>query len=361
MKNLKREAKTNKQIQLLKSETVWIGLDVHKKSNHIAVWSSKRDLIATWVTPSDADLSCKQLKPLLPNTAGVVYEAGPTGYKLARKLRAAGFSTQVIAPSKVPRAAGKDAKSDRLDCRNLAMLASHRGMLHPVNIPTEQEEADRQVLRLRDQVIKKRRRIKQQIKSFLLFYSLQEPAGLAYWSKRAVGQLRALEMVEELRFCLDEMLEELAQLEGNLRRITARVSKLSINERYKEPVQRLRSVPGVGLLTAMIFCTELTNPGRFTHQRQVAKILGLAPRVTQSGETRREGRLMKSGNARVRTILVEAAWRWIRLDPTAKTRYQRLLKNTGNPKKAITAMAHKLAIVLWRITINQALYHPVAA
>lgn len=358
MKNLKRMVKTNKQIQLLKSESVWIGLDVHKNSNHVAVWSSKRDLISTWVTPSDGDTLCKQLKALLPNTVRVVYEAGPTGFALARKLSETGFSVQVIAPSKVPRISGKDAKSDRLDCRNLAKLASHR-MLQPINIPTEQEEADRQVLRLRDQVIKKRRRIKQQIKSFLLLYSLKEPEGLAYWSKRAVDQLRILNLGDELRFCLNMMLDELAQCETNLRQITAKVRELSLSERYQQRVQLLRSVPGVGLLTAMIFSTELTNPGRFTHQGQVAKILGLAPRVTQSGETRREGRLIKSGNARVRTILIEAAWRWIRLDVAAKAKFQRLLKNTGNPKKAITAIAHKLAIIMWRITITQSQYHPV--
>lgn len=360
MKNLKRTVKTNKQIQLMKSESVWIGLDVHKNSNHVALWSSQRDLIATWVTPSDPDTLCKQLSPLLPNTVRVVYEAGPTGYTLARKLTAAGFSTQVIAPSKVPRIPGKDAKSDRLDCRNLAKLASNQ-MLHPIHIPTGQEEADRQVLRLREQVLKKRRRIKQQIKSFLLLYSLKEPEGLAYWSKRAVNQLRTLDLGAELRFCLDMMLDELAQLEENLRRVTSKVRELSLSERYQQVVQLLCSVPGVGLLTAMIFSTELTNPGRFTHQRQVAKILGLAPRVSRSGESKREGRLMKSGNARVRTILVEAAWRWIRLDPAAKARFQQLLKNTGNPKKAITAMAHKLAIVLWRITVKQVLYNPVAA
>lgn len=344
----------------MKSESVWVGLDVHKNSNHVAVWSSTRELIATWVTPSDPDALCKQLKPLLPNTVRVVYEAGPTGYALARKLKAAGFPTQVIAPSKVPRIPGKDAKSDRLDCRNLSKLACKK-MLHPINIPTESEEADRQVLRLREQMMKKRRRIKQQIKSFLLLHNLEEPAGLAYWSKRAVAQLSTFDLNAELRFCLDMMVDELAQCEGNLRRVTAKVRELSLSERFQHRVGLLCSVPGVGLLTAMIFCTELTRPGRFTHQRQVAKILGLAPRVTQSGGTRREGKLMKSGNARVRTILVEAAWRWIRLDPAAKAKFQRLLKKTGNPKKSIVAMARKLAIILWRITINQAIYNSAAA
>ncbi len=360
MAKIKRSAKTNKKIPLMKSEKLWIGLDVHKKSNHVAVWSSERDLIATWVTPSDPDTLCKQLKPLLPHAVRVVYEAGPTGFTLARKLSAAGFSAQVIAPSMVPQIPGKDAKSDRLDCRNLAKLASHR-MLQPIHIPSEQEEADRQILRLREQALKKRRRIKQQIKSFLLLYNLKEPEGLAHWAKRAVAQLRTLALGEELRFCLDMMLDELTQCNSNLERVTSKARELSVSERYKQRIRLLRSVPGVGMLTSMIFCTELTNPGRFTHQGQVVKMMGLAPRVAKSGETTRQGRLMKSGNARVRTILVEAAWRWIRLDLTAKAKFQRLLRNTGNPKKAITAMAHKLGVILWRITIDQTSYRPVAA
>ena len=360
MRNLKRIAKTHKQIQLMPSERVWIALDTHKRSNHIGVWSSMRDLIATWVSPSDIDIVCKQLGPLQPYTNCVVYEAGPTGFTLARKLASKGFTAQVVAPSKIPRNPGPEAKSDRLDCRNLAKLASHR-MLQPIYIPSEQEESERQVLRLREHMMKNRRRVKQQIKGFLLLHGLKEPEGLTHWSKRAVSQLRTLTLKEHLRFCLNMMVDELAQCEENLSRVTAKVSELSKTKRYQQRVKSLCSVPGVGLLTAMVFCTELTNPGRFTHQGQVAKILGLAPRVSQSGETRRQGRLMKSGNARVRTILVEAAWRWIRLEPSARAKFQHLIRNTGNPKKAITAMAHKLAIILWRITINRTVYSPVAA
>ena len=92
----------------------------------------------------------------------MVYEAGPVGFGLVRRLRAAGFDADVIAPSKIPALPGAEPKSDRLDGRKLAMF-SLKGLLQPVRVPTEQEEADRQVVRLREQLVRKLRSVRQQI------------------------------------------------------------------------------------------------------------------------------------------------------------------------------------------------------
>ncbi len=116
----------------------------------------------------------------------------------------------------------------------------------------------------------------------------------------------------------------------------------------------------VGLITAMTFKTELFAPERFTNERQVAQIAGLAPQVRQSGNTRHEVGLGRAGNIRLRTILVEAAWRWVRNDPRAQERYRRLIANSGNAKKAIVGMARKLSIILWCISTRQEGYKAVA-
>jgi transposase len=87
---------------------------------------------------------------------------------------------------------------------------------------------------------------------------------------------------------------------------------------------------------------------------------GLAPQVRQSGQTRREGGLLKSGNARLRTVLVEAAWRWVRYDEEAASRYRRLVGNTGSGKKAIVAMARRLGVLLWRLSVRGEPYRPSA-
>lgn len=87
---------------------------------------------------------------------------------------------------------------------------------------------------------------------------------------------------------------------------------------------------------------------------------GLAPQVRQSGQTRHEGGLLKSGNARLRTVLVEAAWRWVRYDGAAASRYRRLVANTGSGKKAIVAMARRLGVLLWRLSVHGEPYRAVA-
>ena len=136
---------------------------------------------------------------------------------------------------------------------------------------------------------------------------------------------------------------------------------LMATARHRKKVEVLRSVPGVGVVTAMTFQTELLGPQRFTQPGEVAKMIGLAPLVQESGERRREGSLIKAGNWRLRTILVEAAWRWVRQDDGAKTLYRRCVRNTGDGKKAIVAVARKLAIMLWRMVTREEMYRGRAA
>lgn len=87
---------------------------------------------------------------------------------------------------------------------------------------------------------------------------------------------------------------------------------------------------------------------------------GLAPQVRQSGETRREGGLLKSGNARLRTVPVEAAWRWVAYDEAAARRYRQLVATTGSSKKAVVAMARRLGVLLWRLSVHGEPYRDVA-
>src|SRR5512144_3102310 len=158
-------------------ETVHVGVDVHKASYHVAVVTDLRGLVATWTQPASPDLLVERLKPIGSQVAQVVYEAGPTGFALVRPLRAAGLKAEVIAPSKIPTMPGPEAKSDRLDCRKLATFAQ-KGLLRPVRVPEEQEEADRQVVRLREQLTRKLRVVQQQIEALLLQRGIAEPAGL---------------------------------------------------------------------------------------------------------------------------------------------------------------------------------------
>lgn len=340
-------------------EIAHVGVDVHKASYHIAVVTDLRGLVASWTQPASPELLVERLDPIRERVAQVVYEAGPTGFALVRRLRAAGYPAEVIAPSKVPTMPGPEAKSDRLDCRKLAVFAQ-KGLLRPVRVPDEPEEADRQVVRLREQLTRKLRVVQQQIKAFLLQHGIAEPAGLTHWTAAGVDALRRLELRAELRFCLDVMLDERQHALEQVARATRRLEELAGADRHRETIATLRTVPGVGPITAMTFRVELHGPARFRDGGQVARMIGLAPQVLQSGPTRREGRLLKSGNARLRTVLIEAAWRWVAGDEAAKTRYRRLVASTGNGKKAIVGMARRLAILLWRMSLSGELYRAAA-
>jgi transposase len=346
-------------LRLDEGEVAHVGVDVHKASYHVAVVTDRRGLVATRTQPANPDLLVERLKAIGSQVARVVYEAGPTGFGLVRKLRAAGLEAAVIAPSKVPTMPGPEAKSDRLDCHKLATF-DQKGLLRPVRVPEEQEEADRQVVRLREQLARKLRVVQQQIKALLLQHGIAEPAGLTHWTSAAVDSLRRLELGPELRFCLDVMLDERQHAVEQVGRVTRRLEELAKADRHRDTVATLRTVPGVGPITAMTFRVELHDPGRFEDGGQVARMIGLAPQVLQSGLTRREGRLLKSGNARLRTVLIEAAWRWVAADEAAKARYRRLVASTGNGKKAIVGMARRLAILLWRLSLSGEPYRAAA-
>lgn len=356
--NVAKKSSEGKTIEFLDDETVDVGIDTHRKSFDVTLWSERRGaVVKRWTQPADISLTLKALEAFAGRIRRVVYEAGPCGYTLVRALRQAGYTAEVIAPSRTPRSAGQQAKSDRLDSHQLAMWSA-KNLLQPVHVPSEEEEADRQVFRLRDQMVKKRRQAKQQIKSFLLMYGLAQPEGLKHWTKTSIEALRQLSLSPQLRLALDCLLDDLAHAEAQVTKASRGVYALACAKRHSRNVRAMKTVPGVGPITAMAMRTELLAPERFDNGLQVASMVGLAPWSSQSGQTRKEGALIKGGNARLRTMLIEAAWRWVAKDPWAAQRFAGLARTTGLKKKAIGAMARRLAIILWRINVTRELYQP---
>ena len=213
-------------------------------------------------------------------------------------------------------------------------MLGEKGLLKAIRVPTGQQEQDRQVVRLRDQLTEDLQRIK----SFLLYHSLPEPEGLDYWSKASVAALQV---------CLEVHLEELEKLTSLISRLKDRIKVMAQEVRHAQAMRLLETHPGVGTATAMSFLTEVYAPERFNNAKQLVAYVGLAPMVLQSGETVRAGPLIKGGCGGVRSKLVEASWTWIRLDRHARTIYRRLVHTTGSVKKAIVAMARRMAITLW--------------
>jgi transposase len=344
--------RVGKEIRLLDQEVAFVGVDVHKRTFDVAVWTEEREWVKTWTQPADPSALCDHLESIRSHVADVVYEAGPTGYGLYDVLCEAKFPAAVSAPSRTPTSPARRAKSDGLDARKAAFLDG-KGMLTTIYVPTRQERADRQVVRRRDQVATSRKRVRNQIKSFLLFHGVAEPAGLENWSRYAVEALHELALDEPLRWTLDSMLGELTYVEKLCHEADQRIAQLARTERYAELAQRLQSVGGIGLLTTMTFLTEVPNPARFTSGREIASYLGLAPWTGRSGQSAKSGPIMKAGNRRVRTMLVEAAWQWQRNDPAAGATFRRLAARRKNSKIAIVAVARRLAILLWRLATGR--------
>lgn len=336
-------------------KTLTIGMDVHKKSYDVALISSEG---ASWACtgPASASWIIEMIQEHGLDVRLVAYEAGPTGFSTARAFRSAGIECLVAAPAQIPRPASAAAKTDRLDCLRLAKLAA-QGMLHPVTIPTTEEEAARDLVRRRHDLVKSLRVAKLRIRSRLLFWGVAEPAGLENWSRAAVRALGLLELPLEARRTLDSLLRELAFVREELRTVERQIAELCEQPKDNEVIRHLQTVPGVGPVVSATFRQELFRPERFERAEELAKYLGLAPVPRQSGESKSRARLMPTGQKVLRSLLVEAAWRWKSADPWAQECYRKLLGRCGLAQKAICALARRLAIVLWRISIERRAYY----
>ena len=342
------------QINLTKDDDLYIGIDVHKTTYHVAFYLNGGHAI-DFITPADNIKICAMLKKLEPAIKNIVYEAGPTGYSLARQLQHESLPVQVIAPSKTPHTSARDSKTDRLDGRKLAEYAA-KGLLRPIAIPTRTQEADRQLPRLRIQFVKKLKQTKLQIKSFLLQHGISEPQSLRYWSQLAIEKLNKLKLLDPLRYTLDMLIAEYKFLNEKIKDIEQKLEETFKKTTHAKKIQILRTHPGVGRVTSMMFATELFNPKRFNNKEELAKYVGLAPTIIQSGQSLRDGPISKTGRPQLRSTLIQAAWVWIIKDQQAKQVYIRIAGNTGQKNKAIIAMARRLAIHLWKMLCNNEPY-----
>ena len=153
------------------------------------------------------------------------------------------------------------------------------------------------------------------------------------------------------RVALGMLLGQLTSLKTQRAYLDEAVMALSRTDRYAMAASALQKVSGVGVLTAMVFLTELGDLSRFANRRQLGSYLGLTPRCWESGEASdRKGRITRQGPRRVRGILCQAAHAWLRSDPLQRAAYQRIArKNPQKKKKAIVASMRRLAIRLWHI------------
>jgi transposase len=344
-------------IAVHQTDPFWIGVDVHKRSYHIALLRADSKTM-TLTSTASPEAFVAQLRRLNILVAGVAYEAGPTGFSLARALLAENIPVTVAAPSKIPRSVSAGSKTDRLDCLKLAHDAS-KGLIRPIAIPTAEEDAQRALLRRRHQLVDRVRQCKQRIKGFLLYHGFKETDAIRNWRSDFAEQMAALDLLPEGRLTIDSHLRELRFLQQELSEVADQLERLNRQPEHRTVIKSLTSVPGVGQVVAASFHLELFRPERFQRSEEVASDLGLAPTVRHSGEKTPRGYLAPCGQKRLRSLLTEAAWMWRAKDAKAGDLYNKLLGKTGVPQKAIAALARRLAIILWRLSLEQRTYRPV--
>ena len=193
----------------------------------------------------------------------------------------------------------------------------------------------------------------------MLFLGLQEPQEVRNWTKNAPEVLLVLPMDDVAKLALESFLREFAFLQEELKTILKNMNNILQEEGIKKTMACLKSVPGVGMVVA--FCMELFRPERFTRAEEVTSYVGLAPMVYHSGENNPSGRLKPVGQRRLRSLLIEAVWMWRSRDKYVQKIYNRFLGKTGIPQKAITALARKLAVILWRLSVEKRTYRKIEA
>lgn len=286
------------------------------------------------------------------------YEAGNRGFGLCRMLRQLSVDCRIVAPSAMPKSpVEKQTKNDRRDAQSLARLFINSPRSF-VRVPTEQEEADRQLIRTRAQLVNDKVRVMNEIKSFLSNYGFSCPVGSGRmtWSKSFRKWLKSFDCAGPLRTSLNMIVEQLEFLELKIKQITVEITALSRTETYHDRCQRLCQILGVGTLTAMAFLTEVYRPHEFNNAGKLASHLGMTQCEYSSGGKVRRGHITHWGPSHLRKLLVEAAWIWVWKDDRAGKRYLSI-RSGKERKRAIVAMARRLAIAMWAMTVKEQDYN----
>lgn len=292
---------------------VYIGIDAHKDTNAFALAFSGREapvfhgkVSADLNRTVDAIREIQRKHGLEKEQLHLCYEAGPTGFVLARRLLKLGYDCIVVAPSKIPVKSGDKVKTDRRDARKLARL--HRaGELTAVNIPAVEDEVIRDVCRARTDAVNELVRAKKQLLSFLLRNGYRY-SGESNWTEAHMRYLRELVLPSAAqKIVLEEYIQRIDTATKQVERFEDQMLMLLKTWKRQPLVEAVMGFKGFKEVAAMVLVAEIGDFRRFTHPRQLMSYLGLTPSEESSGGKRRQGAITKCGNGHARWMLVECA------------------------------------------------------
>jgi transposase len=352
---------------LAMSKTIMIGCDLHDSSLVLRVadglgpslrkdfLTARRAELIAWIKTHAAERGATRVV--------FAYEASGQGFGLYDDLTEAGIDCQVLAPTHLPHTAhSRKNKTDDKDAEMLLnevrahVLAGRE--LPSVWVPNPQTRDDREVVRLRLELAEQRTRMKNQIRNLAKRWKLAFPewfTSSGNWSRKSLAWLQdvaagkagtlpdgAREAMANLVHLYETLCERMKTLDGV-------ITRLSRSPRYARSFRKLKLLPGVGTLTAMVFLTELGDLERFSNRRQLAAYLGLVPSAFESGERDdRKGHITRQGPKRLRHMLCQSAWAALRCSPEWRATYERIRRGSSKRSKvAIVAVMRQLGVTMW--------------
>jgi transposase len=347
------------------SEFIMVACDLHDKTMLLKIARSREaaEKVSVRNTSAGRTRLIEQLRERSRAAGGArvifAYEASGQGFGLYDELTAANFECHVLAPTKIARSTQhRQRKTDEKDADQiLQLLRGHvlaGNPLPSVWIPDVQTRDDRELVRARLDAAEKGVAIKTQIQCLLKRNRLVRPEHLkCAWTKKASAWLRMVTRDAAVgagaRATLASLLRQWEFLQEEIERLDEALESLARSPRYAAAVVELVKLQGVGLLTALVFLTEIGNLGRFANRRQISAYLGLVPRSYESGAADdRKGHITRQGSSRVRRVLCQAVWPRVREQGVDHAAYQRLVeKNPKHKKIAVVAAMRRLGVRMW--------------
>ncbi len=342
-----------KKISFL-GKKVYIGIDVHKKTYALTAISEGIE-VKRCSMPSDGLGLVEYIhKHFKGAQVYSVYEAGFGGLELHRTLKAHGIENIVVNASSIEVAPGSRKKTDRRDSQRMAEQLS-AGRLRCIYIPSEQEEVARQMNRTRDQIVKLRVKVGNQIKSKLFYFGYLKSNDDRRMSESFLKEVEgSAEILDGVKRCLSYLIEAWRLYSRQLEEFKREFLEQSFEDGQREEIYR--SVPGIGSISARTLSNELGDLAkRFSSQKKLFQYTGLTPSEYSSGERVHRGHIDRQGAARIRATLVEVAWPAVKKDKALAEAYQRIASTRG-AKRAIVAIARKIIGRIRACFIHQQTY-----
>ena len=340
---------------------IFIGIDVDQKS--FSFTAKNHDNISrSHKIPADPENLYQFIRNMYNNKRVIcAYEVGVCGYYLHDYLISRNIRCLMVPPPSVPKASNDRTKNNRLDSERISQHLKN-GDMTPIRIPDYEYRELRQLLRSREEYVGLRKVTKQRIKSLLLFAHLhlllKDTA--QYWSNHHIQQLKGLPCSPATRQRLDLLLKDLEYSRSQTLIIHKELKAFSEkNASLKRNIHYLRSIPGIGFITAITILASIGNPEQLRNPRELAAFAGLVPSEYSTGERITRGRITHLGSSVLRSLLVEAAWANIGKDTRLRQFYDRIrIKHHPQvgARKAIVAVARKLTLIIYRVLKEQREY-----